>query len=291
MIGTIIGDIIGSPYEGLTKQQKKETFPLFSKYSRFTDDTVMTIAVMDACIKIKEEESQRGFFCKLWRKAKICLHFLDEDQEKMKIIENSLRCYGGMYPDAGYGYGFIQWLNNKNMGPYNSYGNGSAMRVSAIPWIFNDINEVRHIAKLSAAITHNHPEGIKGAEAVACAIFLAGEKKSKDEIKKYVEKEFGYNLSKTADEIRKERIISTTCMDTIPESMIAFLDSNSFEDAIRNAVSFGGDTDTIAAITGGIAEVYYEKIPAEMINESYSRLPEHLYLEIERFMKYVYHII
>lgn len=290
MFGTIVGDVIGSSYEGLLKQQKKDDFLLFTKYSRFTDDTVTTIAIMEACMEIIKNEFERNFFGDFSRKIKKKLHLLDEEQEKLEIIEKYLRDYGKKYPDAGYGYGFMKWLNDENLGPYNSYGNGSAMRVSAIPWLYNDMEEIKYMAKLSAMITHNHPEGIKGAVATACAIFFARMKKDKADIKDCIEKEFNYNLSRSADEIREEKIISATCMDIVPEAIIAFLDSDSFEDAIRNAVSFGGDTDTIAAIAGGIAEAYYGGIPSDLQKEVQTRLPKDLYMQVERFWEFVYHI-
>lgn len=253
MYGAILGDIIGSPYE-FDRGYKTKDFPLFSRRSTFTDDTVMTIAVasafMDTC--------------------------LDEDKNAiLKRIATSMKHFASYYPHAGYGGNFRWWLNSNTFEPYNSYGNGSAMRVSSVAWLYNSIEDVRKAARLSAEVTHNHPEGIKGAEATASAIFLARTGKTKSEIKNYIETEFQYSLDRTCDEIRPTYHHVESCMETVPEAMTAFLEGNSFEDVIRTAVSLGGDCDTLTAIAGSIAEGFYG-ISDELIQECRSRLPEPL---------------
>lgn len=235
MIGAILGDIIGSPYE-FDRGNKSKDFPLFSKDSTFTDDSVMTIAVAKAFMDAESVSS---------------------DEWILNHLAETMRAFGNMFPDAGYGGMFYQWLNNPDCKAYNSYGNGSAMRVSSIAWLYDDLCSVRYAAKLSAEVTHNHPEGIKGAEATASAIFLARTGHSKSEIKKYIENEFHYDLSRTCDEIRPYYYHIETCMQTVPEAITAFLEGKSFEDVIRTAVSLGGDCDTLTAIAGSIAEGYY----------------------------------
>lgn len=253
MIGAILGDIIGSPYE-FDRGNKSKEFPLFSKRSVFTDDTVMTVAV--------------------------CKAFLDsqpnaEDEQILKELADSMRKFGRLFPDAGYGGMFRRWLNDPRCQAYNSFGNGSAMRVSSAAWLFGDIDAVRHAAKLSAIVTHNHPEGIKGAEATASAIFLARTGHGKAEIKDYIEGEFDYALDRTCDEIRPYYHHVETCMETVPEAITAFLEGDSFEDVIRTAVSLGGDCDTLTAIAGSIAEGFYG-VPDELKEECCRRLPEEL---------------
>lgn len=227
MIGAIIGDIVGSVYEW--DNIKTKNFPLFSPLSFFTDDTVMTIAVAEALLNGGTE----------------------------KDLIKSMKKYGEEYPDAGYGGNFIKWIFSDETKAYNSWGNGSAMRVSPVAWYFDTLSEVEYYAKLSAAVTHDHPEGIKGAQATAAAIFLARTGKSKDEIKKYIESTYHYDLNRSLDEIRPTYTFDVSCQGTVPEAIIAFLESSDFEDAIRNAVSLGGDSDTLAAITGSIAEGAY----------------------------------
>ena len=247
MLGAIIGDIVGSPYE-FDRGEKSKKFPLFSNASRFTDDSVMTIAVASALMKVNANDTDKSI------KAK---------------IGDEMRYFGKLFPNAGYGYRFSQWLFNDKMDAYNSYGNGSAMRVSAISWLYDNIDDVRHVARLSAEITHNHPEGIKGAESVASTIFLARQGKSKEDIKKYIEDEFGYDLNRSCDEIRPNYHHVESCMETVPEAITAFLEGSDFEDVIRTAISLGGDCDTIAAIAGSIAEAHYvitEDIKRECIH-------------------------
>ena len=203
-----------------------------------------------------------------------------------QLLANRMRQFGKMYPNAGYGGMFRQWLRNPECQAYNSFGNGSAMRVSSVAWLYNDMDAVRHAARLSAEVTHNHPEGIKGAEATASAIFLARAGHSKTEIKKYIEREFGYELNRTCDEIRPVYFHTETCMETVPEAITAFLEGDSFEDVIRTAVSLGGDCDTLTAIAGSIAEGYYG-VPDELKEECYKRLPDPLLNVLKTFEEYL----
>ena len=233
MYGAILGDIIGSPYE-FDQGNKTKDFPLFSEKSMFTDDTVMTIAVADATMGLLYE-AHGG---------------------RAKMVA-SMKHFGRMFPRAGYGSMFRRWLQWDEPEPYGSYGNGSAMRVSSVAWLFDELESVRAVARLSAEVSHNHPEGIKGAEATAAAIFMARTGSSKAEIKAYVEENFGYNLSRTCDEIRPNYRHVETCQETVPEAITAFLEGESFEDVIRTAVSLGGDCDTLTCIAGAIAEGFY----------------------------------
>lgn len=252
MFGAFLGDIIGSPYE-FDMGNKSKNFPLFSDMSTFTDDSVMTAAVADALLDSIENGK------------------LSDDSIGV-LVASSLKEWGHKYPDAGYGGMFDNWLRSDSILPYNSFGNGSAMRVSSVGWLYDAIERTRAVARITAKVTHNHPEGIKGAEAIASAIFLARKRASKQEIKKYISENFGYNLSRTCDEIRPGYHHVETCQETVPEAIIAFLESDGFVDAIRNAVSLGGDCDTIACITGSIAEAFYG-IPSELISECQERLP------------------
>lgn len=235
MFGAILGDIIGSPYE-FDRGNKSKEFELFSKKSEFTDDTVMTIAVAKGFLDVIP---------------------CGDDEAIKKSITDSMVRFGKMYPYAGYGARFGLWLLNPKRSPYNSLGNGSAMRVSSVAWLFDTLDEVLHMARLSAEVTHNHPEGIKGAQATAAAIFLARTGSSKAKIKEYIETEFGYDLSRTCDEIRPTYRHVETCMETVPEALTAFLEGGSFEDTVRTAVSLGGDCDTLTAIAASIAEGFY----------------------------------
>lgn len=264
MYGAILGDIIGSPYEFDFRNIKTKDFPLFSGGSVFTDDSVMTIAVVDGILNSLDENN----------------HF-DDDVLRENIID-SLKLWGERFPNAGYGTRFYAWLFSDNKEPYNSYGNGSAMRVSSAGWLFDDIETTRRAAKISAEVTHNHPEGIKGAEATASAIFLARTGSTKDEIKDYIIKEFGYDLSRTCEEIRPTYRHIESCQETVPEAITAFLEGDSFEDVIRTAVSLGGDSDTLTCIAGGIAEAYYG-VPAEIMMELVGRLPESFVKVLDRF--------
>ena len=250
MLGAIAGDIIGSAYEW--ERTKFYGFRLFTPESTFTDDTVLTVAVAD-CI----------------------LHGKD--------YTTTFREYGSRYPGAGWGGMFFKWLFSNHAGPYNSFGNGSAMRVSPIGFAFDTLDEVLAEATRSAEVSHNHPEGIKGARAIASCIFLARQSQSKDEIRRFVETEFGYDLSRTLDAIRPSYRFDETCQGSVPEAIIAFLESTDYEDAVRKAVSLGGDADTLACMTGGIAQAYYRVIPFDTIAEVRRRLPDDFIAIINEF--------
>ena len=249
MYGAILGDIIGSPFE-FDRGDKTKDFKLFSRRSHFTDDSVMTLAVCEALLKVGQDATVKEI----------------ED-----AVISSMQSWGRRYPHAGYGGYFRRWLTACHPEPYNSFGNGSAMRVSAAGWLYDSLEKTRTVAKATANVTHNHPEGIKGAEATASAIFMARNGSSKKEIKKYIENEFHYDLNRTLDEIRPSYHMDETCQKTVPEAIIAFLEAKDFEDAIRNAVSLGGDTDTLGAITGSIAEAYY-RIPEWLMTECRKRI-------------------
>ena len=282
MLGAIVGDIVGSVYEW--HNIKTKDFPLFRQDSRFTDDTVMTCAVADAVMKGGKRED-----------------FID-----------SMKRYGRMYPHAGYGGRFHAWLFSEDREPYGSYGNGSAMRVSPCAWVMDcgfcartglwPVNG-RAMAQRSAEVTHNHPEGIRGALATADAIFLCrfyfggycveydapirrDPAECKRRVKAHIERQFGYDLSRTLDDIRPGYTFSATCQDTVPQAIIAFLESTDFEDAIRNAISIGGDSDTLAAMTGSIAEAAYG-IPARIREEACSRLDEPLRDVLRRWEAFI----
>jgi ADP-ribosylglycohydrolase len=256
MLGAIIGDIIGSPYE--FHNIRRKDFPLFTKKSKFTDDTVMTMAIAAAIMHEIKGEYQFGL---------------------------NMRYYGALYPRAGYGNRFKQWLENQNGGPYNSFGNGSAMRVSPCAWIAKTLEEAEMLAELSALPTHNHPEGIKGAKSVAGAIFLARNEASKDDIKKYIES-YDYSLERNLDRIRRVNRFDETCQGSIPEAITAFLEGTDFEDVIRGAVSIGGDSDTIAAIAGSIAEPFYG-IPEELRKEVRNYLTPHLLSTLNEWRRFL----
>ena len=256
LFGAIAGDIIGSRYEFFPHKDKN--FILFhNEYSDYTDDTVMTIANA---------------------------HWLISDKSLFEIMQD----YGKRYPTAGYGGMFKDWLKTNNPKPYNSFGNGSAMRVSPVGWAFDTLEKTLEVAKRSAEITHNQPEGIKGAQATAACIFLARTGKCKKEIKEYVEVQFGYNLNRTCDEIRPTYKFDGSCQGTVPESIIAFLESTDFESAIRLSVSLGGDADTMGTITGAIAEAFYGGVPEYIKEEVIKRLPNEFIEVMHKFyLKFV----
>lgn len=261
MYGAILGDIIGSPYE-FDMGSKSKDFPLFSPQSIYTDDTVMTIAVAAA--------------------------FMDApDNEKVirQRLITSMQHFGKLFPNAGYGGMFFRWLGSADPQPYGSFGNGSAMRVSSAAWLYDDLETVRAMARLSAEVTHNHPEGIKGAEATASAIYLARTGHTKAAIKAYIEEHFGYDLSRTCGEIRPTYHHVESCQETVPEAITAFLEGTSFEDVIRTAVSLGGDCDTLTCIAGSIAEGFYG-VPEELKQECRNRLPKLLLELLRRFEEY-----
>ena len=259
MYGAILGDMIGAPYE-FDRGNKTKDFPLFVNESQFTDDTVMTIAVAEALLD----------------------HPGASDEELRSALVQSMQMWGRKYPSAGYGARFIRWLHSEDPKPYGSYGNGSAMRVSAAGWLYETIDKTRHMARLTAEVTHDHPEGIKGAEATASAIFLARTGAGKDDIRDYIINEFGYDLSRTCDEIRPTYYHVESCQKTVPEAITAFLEGDDFEDVIRTAVSLGGDCDTLTCIAGSIAEAFY-RIPEEIVAECRNRLPEDMLTVLDRF--------
>ncbi len=254
MLGAIIGDTVGSVYE--FHNIKTTDFPLFDPQSNYTDDSIMTMAVAD------------------W--------LLTDPQHGMDTLETSFLNFAKKYPCpmGGYGGGFYRWLfepetfENGKRRPYNSFGNGAAMRCSANGWMFESLEETERVAGLSAAITHNHLEGIKGAQSTAAAIFMARNGKSKEKIRDYISTKYGYNLNRTCDEIRAVYDWDSSCQGTVPEAMVAFLDSTDFESAIRLAVSLGGDSDTLACITGGIAEAFYKTIPECIALKIWELIPE-----------------
>ena len=259
MYGAILGDIIGSPYE-FDRGDKTKDFPLFSKRSSYTDDSVMTIAVAEALLDSMGKS----------------------DDETRRALVDSMQRWGARYPDAGYGGMFRRWLHLENPEPYGSYGNGSAMRASAAGWLYDDFDETWKKARLTAEVTHNHPEGIKGAECVAVVIWLARHGKGKEEIRRTVEETFGYDLGRTCDEIRPGYHHVESCQETVPQAVTAFLEGNDFEDVIRNAVSLGGDCDTLACIAGSMAEAFYG-VPDRLVAECESRIPKDMLQVVRRF--------
>ncbi len=260
MYGAILGDIIGSPFE-FDRGNKSKDFELFSPGCEFTDDTVMTIAVAEALMKIEDAT----------------------DEDKIKdALAKSMQTWGRKYPWAGYGQKFFRWLAKEDPKPYNSCGNGSAMRVAAAGWMADTLEETRRLARLSAEVTHNHPEGIKGAEATAAAIFMARNGSDKEEIKRYIIKEFNYDLSRTCDEIRPTYHHTELCQQTVPEAITAFMEGSDFEDVIRTAVSLGGDCDTLTCIAGSIAEAYYG-VSDELKEEAKTRIESEMRTVLESF--------
>lgn len=250
MLGAIIGDIVGSPYE--FESDKTKDFMLFSPHCRPTDDSIMTIAVGCACVEAD------------------CY---DEDNFERTLVEK-MRELGRIYRGAGYGGMFYRWLMSDHMQAYNSFGNGSAMRVSPTAYAVDTLEDVERLAKWSAEVTHNHPEGVKGAQAVAAAIFLARTGSSKDEIKRYIEDKY-YDLDFTLDDIREGYSFDVTCQGSVPQAIECFLEAENYEDAVRNAVSLGGDADTQAAMAGAIAEAFFG-IPDELQEEGLSYLDDTL---------------
>lgn len=252
MIGAIAGDIIGSVYEW--NRIKTKQFNLFSPDCYFTDDSVLTIALADAILNDKD-------------------------------YGVTMKSYYRRYPHAGYGGFFHQWARSRERKPYKSWGNGAAMRISPVGFVFESLEEVLTRAKQYTEITHNHPEGIKGAQATASAIFLARTGKTKKEIRGFIEKSFGYNISMTLDEIRPSYGFDESCQGTVPQAITAFLESEDFEDAIRNAISLGGDSDTLACITGGIAQAFYGEVPEFIAQKAMEILDKDLRKITSEFME------
>lgn len=252
MLGAIAGDMIGSVYEA--HPIKTKDFPLFHPECRFTDDSVLTIAVAQA--------------------------ILTDGDYRRWVWE-----IGRRYPHAGYGGTFIGWLHSSAPEPYNSWGNGSAMRVSPVGWAFDSLDEVLIEAARTAKISHNHPEGINGAQAAALAVFLARTTRDKGAIKNEITDRFGYDLNRTVDGIRPSYRFDVSCQGTVPEAVIAFLDADGYEDAVRNAVSLGGDSDTLACITGAIAEAYYGPVSPAILGKVKAALPTDLWLTTEQFCR------
>jgi ADP-ribosylglycohydrolase len=253
MLGAIIGDIVGSVYEW--HNIKTTEFPFFQDKCFFTDDSVLTVAT-----------------------AKVLMSGMSYTE----VYQDFSR----RYPGRGYGGNFMGWIYAENPQPYNSWGNGSAMRVSPVGFAIDDVNGVLAEARRSAEVTHKHPEGIKGAQATALAVLLARQGIPQAEIRSEIAGRFGYDLDRTLDEIRPVYTYDVSCQGSVPEAIIAFLESTSFEDAIRKAISIGGDSDTIACITGGIAEAYYG-VPGEIADKAYDYLPDEFIEIVEAFYAFV----
>jgi len=254
ILGSITGDIIGSIYE--FNNVKHKHFELFLQNTTFTDDSVLTIATMEALLS---GETTPDIYTKLYQ------------------------TYGRKHPNRGWGGRFYGWIHSDNPQPYNSWGNGSAMRASPIGWACNTIEGVLSEAEKSASVSHNHPEGIKGAQAAALAVFLARTGTSKDDIKQQITERFGYDLNRTCDQIRPDYDFDESCQGTVPEAIIAFQESTDYEDAIRLAISLGGDSDTLACITGGIAEAFYGCVPPTHAKNALALLPQELVSVITNF--------
>jgi ADP-ribosylglycohydrolase len=252
VIGAIAGDVIGSVHEGAGT--KTTSFPLFQSGSRFTDDTVLTVATAHAILTGTS-------------------------------YQEAYRTFGRRHPDAGYGGMFIQWLMSPEPRPYNSRGNGSAMRVVPIGLAFSTVDEVLREAQRSAAVTHDHPEGIRGAQAVALAVLLARSGESKEKIRQEIAARFGYDLDRRVEDIRADYGFDVSCQGSVPEAIIAFLDSRDVEDAIRLAISLGGDADTQATIAGGIAHAWDGDIPTSMVGPVRDRLPAEFLRIVDRFQQ------
>lgn len=250
MMGAIAGDIIGSVYEH--HPIKTKDFPLFHSHCCFTDDSVLTIAIAKAIL------DDRNYLKAVWE-------------------------IGRKYPHAGYGGSFIHWLRSMEPKPYNSWGNGSAMRVSPVGFAFDTMESVLLEAVRTAAISHNHPEGVKGAQATALSVYLARTTRDKTVIRREIIDRFGYDLERTVEDIRPSYEFDVSCQGTVPEAIISFLDSDSYEDAVRNAISLGGDSDTLACITGGIAEAYYGPLVPGIIKKVQECLTEELWQLTEQF--------
>ncbi|MBV8881101.1 MAG: ADP-ribosylglycohydrolase family protein [Planctomycetaceae bacterium] len=250
MLGALVGDTVGSVYEW--DNHRSKAFPLFGPASIFTDDSVLTVALAEAIL---------------------------EGSDYAAVM----RGYGKRYPNAGYGGMFRRWLREPKMGPYGSFGNGAAMRISPCGWAYATLEETLEKARGFTAVTHDHPEGIKGAQTVAGAIWMARQRASKAEIRAWIERSAGYDLSRTCDQIRPGYRFNESCQNTVPESLIAFFESTDFEDAIRNGISLGGDSDTLTCITGSVAEAFYGGVPDPIGKEALARLDDPLRAVVRRF--------
>ena len=257
LYGTIFGDIAGSTYE--FRACKNYKFTTVPEKSHFTDDTVMTLAIAS---------------------------WLMKNPDDLEVLIKEMQFFGNRYPKAGYGGMFRKWLIAEDPKPYNSFGNGSAMRVSPCAWVAKSLDEALILATKSAEVTHNHPEGIKGAQAVAAAIWMARNGSTKEEIKAYIESTFEYNLSRTIKEIKESGYdFDSTCQGSVPESIIAFLEGNNYEEVIRLAIYLGGDADTQAAIAGSIAEAFYD-MPVRFIGDVEKRLDKYLLSVLNKFNEF-----
>ena len=260
MLGAILGDMVGSPYE-FDRGDKSRDFDMWNPKVRFTDDSVMTIAVAEALMDVGAEAP--------------------ESQVKDAVVK-SMQKWGRRYPGAGFGGMFLGWLYDEDPQPYGSYGNGSAMRVSSVGWLYDSVERTREVARWTAEVTHNHPEGIKGAEATVAAIYMARTGSSKDEIREYIRDEFGYPLLQTCDEIRPWYKFDVSCQGTVPPAITAFYEGDGFEDVIRTAVSLGGDCDTLTCIADGMAEAFYG-VPENLAKECKSRMTGEMMEVMSRF--------
>ncbi len=261
MYGAILGDIIGSKFE-FDRGGKTKDFELLTIVDKFTDDSVMTVAVAEALLNAGANASV--------------------EQIEVACIE-SMRKWGKWYPNAGYGQRFWMWLFSKGKTePYGSYGNGSAMRVSAAGWLYDSVERTREVARATANVTHNHPEGIKGAECTAAVIYMARIGACKEEIAEYIDREFGYDYSETLEQMRSRHQHVESCQDSLPKALRSFFDGESYEDVVRNAVSLGGDTDTLAAIAGAMAEAFFD-MPVMLRAECQSRIEDDMRDVLMRF--------
>ncbi len=280
MWGAIAGDVIGSTHELRNPQTKTPEFePLFAADCRFTDDTILTVGTAQALLdwfKVGRVRVRDGDQIR----ASVALH--DARQQTAPDYQKAYLDWGRRYPSS-YGGRFAVWLDSRSPKPYNSFGNGSAMRVSPIGWAFESLDETLRQARLSAMPTHNHPEGIKGAQAIAHAIYKARNGSSKEVIRLAIEAGYGYDLHRTTDEIRPGYCFNETCQRTVPEAIVAFLESDDFESAIRLAISLGGDADTLACITGSIAEAYYGELPDAVMVRTRARLPGEMLRIVDQF--------
>lgn len=243
MLGALTGDIVGSIYEW--NNIKTTDFPLFQDHCRFTDDSVLTVALAEALL------TGRGY-------------------------ASLMKSYCRKYPDAGYGSSFLRWARSESSAPYNSWGNGSAMRISPVGWAFQTLEDVLQKAEEYSVLTHSHPEGVKGAQATAATVFLARSGAAKEEIRRYVADHFSYDLSRSCDDIRPDYSFDVSCQGTVPQAVTAFVESHDFESAIRLAISLGGDSDTLACITGGMAEAFYGGVPETIAARTIAFLDDEL---------------